>query len=238
MNPCRYGIGCVTRTGHHHVHTTTTTDTESHHERSSESRRRATRVFGDPPKTSHIPSPRTGALQLERRVPQVVQRRVSCPPSTAIIANAEHPLTRREIASRTHFSNCAITGALCVLLHHDFLTQSTPEPADGEPVLSLTPRGRKEFERLWSWPQFLLAFIPQSSPAALADLIAVLTRQWHLISSKGTMPSWKICVNCTYFTAFRQPTDTTTPHHCAVVLGLGDSDYIRKPSTTLIPSLK
>lgn len=83
MNPCRYGIGCVTRTGHHHVHTTTTTDTESHHERSSESRRRATRVFGDPPKTSHIPSPRTGALQLERRVPQVVQRRVSCPPSTS-----------------------------------------------------------------------------------------------------------------------------------------------------------
>jgi hypothetical protein len=57
----------------------------------------------------------------------------------AIIANAEHPLTRREIASRTHFSNCAITGALGVLLHHDFLTQSTPEPADGEPVLSLTP---------------------------------------------------------------------------------------------------
>jgi hypothetical protein len=155
-----------------------------------------------------------------------------------IIANAEHPLSRREIASHTHFSNGAITGALCVLLHHDFLTQSTAERADGESVLSLTPRGRQEFERLWSWPQFLLAFIPQSSPAALADLIPVLTRQWHLISSKGTMPSWKICVNCTYFTAFRQPTNTTSPDHCAVVLGLGDSDDIRKPSTALIPSLK
>lgn len=155
-----------------------------------------------------------------------------------IIANAEHPLSRREIASHTHFSNCAITGALCVLLHHDFLTQSTPEPADGESVLSLTPRGREEFERLWSWPQFLLAFIPQSSLAALTDLIPVLTRQWHQLFSNGTMPSWKICVNCSYFTAFRQPTDTTSPHHCAVVLRLGDSDYIRKPSTTLIPSLK
>jgi DNA-binding MarR family transcriptional regulator len=155
-----------------------------------------------------------------------------------IIANAEHPLSRREIASHTHFSNCAMTGALCVLLHHDFLTQSTPEPADGESVLSLTPSGREEFERLWSWPQFLLAFIPHSSLAALTDLIPVLTRQWHQLFSSGTMPSWKICVNCSYFTTFRQPTDITSPHHCAIVLRLDDSDYIRKPSTTLIPSLK
>jgi len=155
-----------------------------------------------------------------------------------IIANAEHPLFRREIASHTHFSNCAITGALGVLLHHDFLTQSTAEPADGESVLSLTPHGREEIERLWSWPQFLLAFIPHSSLAALTDLIPVLTRQWHQLFSNGTVPSWKICMNCSYFTAFQQPTDTTSPHHCAMVLRLGDSDYIRKPSTTLIPSLK
>lgn len=82
MNPCRYRIGCVTRTAHHHVHTTTTTATESHHARGSESRRHAKRVLGDPPRTSHTPSPRTGDLQLEHRVPQVVERRVSCPPST------------------------------------------------------------------------------------------------------------------------------------------------------------
>ena len=82
MNPCRDKMGCVTRTAHHHVHATPTTDTESHHKRGSESRRRAKRVLGDPPGTSHIPSPRTGALQLERRVSQVVERRVSCPPST------------------------------------------------------------------------------------------------------------------------------------------------------------
>ena len=82
MNSCRDRIGYVTRTAHHHVHTTTTTDTESHHERGSESRRRAIRVIGDAPKTSHIPAPRTGALQLERRVSQLVQRRVNGPPST------------------------------------------------------------------------------------------------------------------------------------------------------------
>ena len=155
-----------------------------------------------------------------------------------IIATAEHPLTRREIALHTHFSNCAITGALCGLLHHDFLTPSTPETPDGEPALSLTARGQKEFERLWGWPQFLLAFIPQSSPEALTDLLAVLTRQWHQLFSDGTMPRWKICTNCAYFTAFRQPTGATSPHRCAVVQGLDDSDYIRKPPPTLRPSLK
>lgn len=125
MNPCRYRICCVTKTVHHHVQTTTTTDTESHYKRGSESRRHAKRILGDPPRTSHIPSPRTGDLQLERRVPQVVERRVSCPPSTD---------NHRQRGTSVDTSRDRLSYILFELRHHRRTLRSAaprlPDPVD------------------------------------------------------------------------------------------------------------
>lgn len=105
------------------------------------------------------------------------------------------------------------------------LVKKARSAGDGRALaLSLTPKGRKEAERLASWPDFLIGAVDVLTPPEQEVFLRGLVKIMRTLQERGKIPVSRMCVTCRFFRASVHP-GSAQPHHCAFVNApIGDRD--------------
>jgi DNA-binding MarR family transcriptional regulator len=97
------------------------------------------------------------------------------------------------------------------------LVRKERSPSDGRVVLlSLTPAGEAEAERLAGWPEFLLLALASLSPEEKAALFRAVVKLIRSLQEQGRIPVARMCVTCRFFLP-NVHDDPERPHHCTFV---------------------
>lgn len=105
------------------------------------------------------------------------------------------------------------------------LVRKTRDPRDARALaLVLTPRGRREAERLATWADVLLETVEQLGEEERAVLLRSIVKMIAALQQRGRIPAARVCASCRYFRP-NAHADRLRPHHCAFVgAAFGDRD--------------
>lgn len=96
------------------------------------------------------------------------------------------------------------------------LVERTTAPDRRARRLRLTPRGRREADRVAEWPDLLLSAVDALEPDEQGALLRGLSTMIRVLQEEGRIPVARMCITCRFF----QPSvhdDPERPHHCAFV---------------------
>jgi DNA-binding MarR family transcriptional regulator len=97
------------------------------------------------------------------------------------------------------------------------LVGRTPAADDGRVrILRLTPRGRREAERVAGWPDFLLHALKALDAGERQTLLRAVVKMISALQEQGRIPVARMCPTCRYFRP-NVHDDPERPHHCAFV---------------------
>lgn len=83
-------------------------------------------------------------------------------------------------------------------------------------AITLTAKGRREADRVATWPDFLLEAVDALSAAEQEVFLRALIKMIKLLQDRHTIHASRMCVTCRYFRPYVHA-DTRKPHHCAFV---------------------
>ncbi|MBX3364589.1 MAG: winged helix-turn-helix transcriptional regulator [Phycisphaeraceae bacterium] len=134
----------------------------------------------------------------------------------SVLGSAREPIGLTEVASRMAISLATASEALSSLVSKGLVRKSRSEADARAIVLTLTRQGIRESSKAGEWPDSMLEAarsLPEQERAALLRGLIGMIRE---LQERGSIPTARMCVGCTYFRPNEYP-GAPRPHHCLLI---------------------
>ncbi|MGF6302071.1 DNA-binding MarR family transcriptional regulator [Paraburkholderia sp. WC7.3d] len=140
-----------------------------------------------------------------------------------LLMQRKGPMRLGEIARETALTAATTSDAVSTL-ETKGLVEKRRALDDGRALaVRLTARGRTAAKRAVQWPDFLSKAVGTLRDDEQAVFYRTLLKTIYQLEAQNTIPSHRMCLNCTHFQPSKNP--KKTPHHCALLdLNMADTD--------------
>lgn len=142
----------------------------------------------------------------------------------AVLAGSPDGMGVKEVSRRLAVTIATASESISALVHKGLVCKTVAQTDRRAVVLRLTEAGRREVRLGEPWQASMLEAVRSLPESEQAGMLRGLIGMIRSLQARGSVPTARMCVECTYFRPHEYP-GTPKPHHCQFIdAPIGDVD--------------